>query len=99
MFARRSLLVGSVHGLAGSGALTALVASRLSSTPERLFYVGLFGLGSVMGMSALSGVAGWPLARLGRSPTVARVLMTGTGLLAFGLGIVWGLPLLAELLS
>ena len=98
IFARRSLLVGSVHGLAGSGALTALVASRLSSTPDRLFTVGLFGLGSVMGMSALSGVAGWPLARLGRSPTVARVLMTGTGLLAFGLGIVWGLPLVRELL-
>jgi hypothetical protein len=97
--ARRSLIVGSVHGLAGSGALTALVASRLPSTQGRLFYVALFGLGSVMGMTALSGVAGWPLARLGRSPTVARFLMTGTGVLACGLGIVWGLPLVRELLS
>ena len=98
VFARRSLLVGSVHGLAGSGALTALVASRLSSTPERLFYVGLFGLGSIMGMTALSGAAGWPLARLGRSPTAARVLMIGTGLLALVLGVIWGLPLVRELL-
>ena len=78
--------------------LTALVASQLSSAPERLFYVGLFGLGSVIGMSALSGAAGWPLARLGRSPVVARVLMTGTGVLALGLGIVWGVPLVRELL-
>ena len=97
-FARRSLLVGSVHGLAGSGALTALVASRLPSTPGRLFYVALFGLGSVVGMAALSGAAGWPLARFGRNPVVARALMCGTGLLSFGLGIVWGLPLLRELL-
>lgn len=98
-FARRSLLVGTIHGLAGSGALTALVASRLPSMPGRLFYVGIFGLGSVVGMAVLSGIAGWPLARLGRRPAVARALTTVTGVLAFGLGIVWGVPLLRELLS
>ncbi len=98
-FARRSLLIGSIHGLAGSGALTALVASRLPSTPDRLFYVALFGLGSVMGMAALSGVAGWPLSRLGRSPKVVRVLTTATGLVAFCLGVVWGVPLVRELLT
>ena len=61
--------------------------------------MGIFGLGSVIGMTLLSGLAGWPLARLGRSPTVARALMTGTGVFAVGLGIVWGLPLVRELLS
>lgn len=98
-FARRSLVVGSIHGLAGSGALTALVASRLATTPGRLFYVALFGFGSVVGMTVLSGVAGWPLARLGRSPLLARALMAGTGVLALGLGIVWGVPLVRALLS
>ncbi|MEO8214435.1 MAG: hypothetical protein ABI560_14640 [Myxococcales bacterium] len=98
-FARRSLVVGSIHGLAGSGALTALVASRLATTPGRLFYVALFGFGSVVGMTVLSGVAGWPLARLGRSPLLARALMAGTGVLAAGLGIVWGVPLVRALLS
>jgi hypothetical protein len=97
--ARRSLLVGTVHGLAGSGALTALVASRLPSTFDRLLTVALFGLGSVVGMATLSGVAGWPLARWGRSPAAARALMTGTGLLALGLGIFWGVPLVRELFS
>lgn len=98
-FARRSLVVGSIHGLAGSGALTALIASRLPSTPGRLVYVALFGLGSVVGMTLLSGIAGWPLARLGRSPFLARALMTTTGVLAVGLGIVWGVPLIRELIS
>ena len=54
----RSLAVGLVHGLAGSGALTALVASRFPSIGGRLLTVSLFGLGSMIGMAALSGIAG-----------------------------------------
>ena len=39
----RPLLVGAVHGLAGSGALTALVVATLPSTTTRLGYLALFG--------------------------------------------------------
>src|SRR3984893_17167103 len=42
--ARRPLLVGAVHGLAGSGALTALVLATLPSTAARLAYMTLFWL-------------------------------------------------------
>ena len=42
---RRSLMVGVVHGLAGSGALTVAVLPNLPSTGARLGYVALFGLG------------------------------------------------------
>jgi hypothetical protein len=98
-FARRSLVVGLVHGLAGSGALTALVAGQLPSAPGRVGYVMLFGLGSIAGMTILSGVAGWPLSRLGRKPAVGRALMVVTGVFACGLGVVWGVPLVRELLS
>src|SRR5713226_2032498 len=49
--ARRPLLVGAVHGLAGSGALTALVLTTLPTTAARLTYMTLFGLGSKMGMA------------------------------------------------
>jgi hypothetical protein len=88
-----------VHGLAGSGALTALVAGQLPSAPGRVGYVMLFGLGSIAGMTILSGVAGWPLSRLGRKPAVGRALMVVTGVFACGLGVVWGVPLVRELLS
>src|ERR1700722_10299299 len=64
--ARRPLLVGAVHGLAGSGALTALVLATLPSTAARLTYMALFGLGSTLGMAALSGLLGWPIARMGK---------------------------------
>src|SRR5262249_51453652 len=56
--ARRPLIVGAVHGLAGSGALTALVFATLPSTAAQLTYMGLFGLGSTVGMAVLSGVLG-----------------------------------------
>jgi ABC-type nickel/cobalt efflux system permease component RcnA len=96
-FARRSLLVGIVHGLAGSGSLTALVLANLPSTSSRLAYVALFGAGSIAGMAALSGLAGWPLSRLGGRPRVLTTLTAGTGLVSMGLGLAWGWPLVLRL--
>jgi hypothetical protein len=89
-FAVRPLLVGLVHGLAGSGALTALVLAGLPSTALRLGYVALFGIGSVLGMALLSGLVGWPLQRLGQRPAVARSLAAVTGLFSAGMGLFWG---------
>lgn len=88
-FALRSLVVGLVHGLAGSGSLTAIVASQLASVPARLGYVALFGAGSIVGMAALSGLAGLPLARIGRAPAGRSLLGATTGALALSLGLLW----------
>jgi len=57
---RRPLLVGMVHGLAGSGALTLLVISTMSSVAQGLFFILVFGVGSILGMLFLSGVIGLP---------------------------------------
>lgn len=96
--ARRPLLVGAVHGLAGSGALTALVLATLPSTAEQLTYMGLFGLGSTLGMAALSGVLGWPLARFGSRRVLARAVSLTVGCASTLLGLAWGYPLLGRLL-
>jgi hypothetical protein len=96
--ARRPLLIGAVHGLAGSGALTALVLTTLPTTAAQLAYISLFGLGSTLGMAALSGVLGWPIARLGTHQTFARGISLAAGCLSIGIGIVWGYPLLERLL-
>jgi len=97
-FARRPLLVGAIHGLAGSGALTALVLATLPTTAERLAYVALFGVGSTVSMAALSGLLGWPLARLGAHHAVARAVSLVVGVTSVGLGVMWGLPLIARVL-
>jgi hypothetical protein len=97
--ARRPLLVGAVHGLAGSGALTALVLATLPSTAARLSYMALFGLGSTLGMAAMSGLLGWPLARLGSNGAVARAVSLVVGCATTALGLAWGYPLLQRLFS
>ncbi len=93
---RRSLVVGLVHGLAGSGALTALVLANLSSTSARLGYVALFGLGSIVGMALLSSLAGWPLERLQRARRL-RLVSAAAGAIAATLGVAWAVPILARL--
>jgi hypothetical protein len=97
--ARRPLLVGAIHGLAGSGALTALVLATLPSTAARLTYMAVFGLGSTLGMAMLSGLLGWPLARLGSHRGVLRAVSLAVGLVSTVLGVVWGYPLLGRLFT
>ncbi len=96
--ARRPLLIGAIHGLAGSGALTALVLTTLPSTAARLSYMALFGLGSTLGMAALSGLLGWPLARLGSHNAVLRGVSLAVGVMSIALGLFWGYPLIGEIL-
>lgn len=94
----RPLLVGAVHGLAGSGALTALVVATLPSTTTRLGYLALFGIGSTLGMVALSGLLGWQIARMGSERAVVRVFSLAVGCVSTVLGLFWGYPFLSRLL-
>ena len=97
--ARRPLLVGLVHGLAGSGALAALALASMPSIGSGLAYVVVFGLGSVAGMAVLTGLAGLPLGRLARGgrARVAMLSLAGTGSIA--MGVVWGAPVVLALLG
>ena len=88
----RPLLVGAVHGLAGSGALTALVVTTLPSPVTRLAYLMLFGVGSTIGMAALSGLMGWPIARLGAHHACMRTLSLVVGCVSTALGLFWSYP-------
>jgi len=96
--ASRPLLVGAVHGLAGSGALTALVMATIPSMGARLMYLATFGVGSTLGMAALSGLLGWPIARVGTHGVVARSVSLVVGAISIMLGLYWGYPLLGSLL-
>lgn len=98
-FATRPLLVGLCHGLAGSGALTALVLANLPSTTARLAYIAVFGLGSVVGMATLSGLLGLPLSRLGQKHKTLRALSGSVGALSAAYAVYYGYPLLLRLLS
>lgn len=58
----KPVLIGMVHGLAGSGALTLLVLTQISSSFIGFLYIGTFGLGSIVGMLLMSGLIGLPFA-------------------------------------
>lgn len=88
-FSTRPLLIGLVHGLAGSGALSALVMAELPSASQRISYIALFGMGSIVGMALLSAAVGSPLARLQRAPVWAGRALRLVGVLSTGLGIWW----------
>lgn len=96
---RRPLLVGLVHGLAGSGALTALALASLPTTATRLAYIALFGVGSVIGMACLTMLAGWPLSRMAANGRVSRWLSRATGSFSALLGSVWGYTAIRDLLG
>ncbi len=55
-------IVGAMHGLAGSAALTLLVLTQINSAVLGLLYLAVFGLGSIVGMLLMSGLMGLPLA-------------------------------------
>ena len=94
---RRPLVVGAVHGLAGSGAITALVVVTLPSTLTRLSYLVLFGVGSTVGMAVLSGLLGWTLARVGGHRATVCSLSLAIGGVSTALGLFWGYPLVSRL--
>ncbi len=55
-FRWKTLLVGLMHGMAGSAALLVLAVTQAASPAYGLLYVLLFGIGSMLGMGALSTV-------------------------------------------
>ncbi len=60
-FKWRALVVGMTHGMAGSAALLLLTVTQIASAWEGLAYVLVFGLGSMLGMAAVSAAIGVPL--------------------------------------
>ena len=74
--------------MAGSAALLVLAASRASSPAAGLAYIALFGVGSMVGMGALSSVIAVPLAVSARWLTLAnRGLQGAVGIVTIAIGI------------
>lgn len=57
----RALLVGSMHGMAGTAALLVLTLGSVTSVGQGLLYLAVFGAGSILGMSALAVIISVPL--------------------------------------
>lgn len=85
---RTTLLVGLLHGAAGSAALVVVVAAGFDSPLTGLTYVLLFGLGSILGMATLGAALAVPLAATARRLTWAnRAIRVAVGLLSIAVGV------------
>lgn len=84
----RALAVGLMHGLAGSAALLLLTLQHAPSVLAGLAYIGLFGLGSTLGMALLSVAIAVPLQLSARRLAgVQAGLELLVGLLTLGIGL------------
>ena len=86
-FRWRTLLVGLMHGMAGSAALLVLAVTQAANPASGLLYVLLFGIGSMLGMGALSTAIAVPLVVSARWLTFAnRTLQAVVGVVTIAIG-------------
>ena len=98
--AARPLVVGVVHGLAGSAAVALLVLTTIGNTAWSILYLLVFGVGTIAGMMLITAGIAWPFtyagARFARLPHRLRVasgvisLVVGLAL-TYQVGVVDGL--------
>jgi hypothetical protein len=85
----RPLLIGVVHGLAGSAGIALVVSTTIQALPDRALYLVLFGAGSVLGMVAFTALLSRPLAwALRRGHSAHRAVLAVGAVLSLALGVM-----------
>jgi high-affinity nickel-transport protein len=91
----RATLVGAVHGLAGTAAVSLLVMTTMRTAGEALLYLAVFGVGTMGGMTALTAAMAYPVALASRFRRARAVLAVGAGMASIGFGIVYAVVALS----
>lgn len=83
----RPLVIGTVHGLAGSAAVALLVMTTIHDSWWAVAYLLLFGLGTVAGMTLITAIIAMPFVFAARQFSGwNRGMATASGLLSLGFG-------------
>jgi ABC-type nickel/cobalt efflux system permease component RcnA len=97
---RKPFVVGMIHGMAGSAAVTVAVLTTIPSVALGLAYIALFGLGSIGGMLLMSAMIGLPFAvTAGRLSSMNLPVRMIAGLLSLGFGLFLGWGLFSTILN
>jgi len=83
----KAYLIGCVHGIAGSGSLVALFASTMNGFDMMIYFLILFGIGSIIGMTVASGVMGLPFILLSKVNSVTKYLRYTIASITFIIGL------------
>jgi high-affinity nickel-transport protein len=98
----RPLVIGLVHGLAGSAAVALLVLSTIHSPAWATVYLLIFGAGTMLGMMCMTAAIAVPLAYTGdRFVKLGQYLGTASGMvsLCFGSFLVYQLGFIGGLFT
>ena len=88
-FPLRTLFIGLMHGMAGSAAPILLTMETIDSLWYGMFYILLFGIGSMLGMALLSFVIAIPLKASASGLTwMHNGLQLSIGIFTTGLGLI-----------
>jgi high-affinity nickel-transport protein len=82
----RALLVGTVHGMAGTAAVALLLLATLHTVAAAAVYLLVFGLGTIAGMTALTAVMAYPATRLVRLRRMKDAMAVASGVAAIAFG-------------
>ena len=91
----RSFIIGSIHGIAGSGSLVALTASAFMGFETMMYFLVLFGIGSIIGMAVISGIIGLPFILSSKMKQITRYLRYGIS----GITILIGTNIILTIVS
>jgi high-affinity nickel permease len=84
----RPLLIGIVHGLAGSAAVALLVLGTIREPHWAVLYLLVFGVGTIAGMLLITAAIALPFSFAGyKFAWLNRSLVTGSGLLSLAFGL------------
>lgn len=87
-FSPRSVLIGMIHGLAGSAALMLLIVPTIESLVVALAYILIFGIGSISGMMLMSFLIGLPFHFTAKNLfNLNKIIRFAAGIFSFGLGL------------
>jgi len=98
----RPLIIGIVHGLAGSAAVALLVLATIHNTVGALGYLLLFGVGTIAGMMLMTAVIAMPVVWTSKNfARLNRYMCATSGVvsLAFGLFLVYQIGFVSGLFS
>lgn len=94
----KSILIGMIHGMAGSGALMLVVLSSINSVPLGLAYIAIFGAGSIASMTAMSALIGLPFAKARHMKLSLALRYTAAiATLAIGAGLIYELGVVEQI--
>lgn len=87
-FSPRAVIIGMIHGLAGSAALMLLVIPTIESKLVGFFYIIIFGIGSIGGMMLMSFIVGLPFRLTAAKFGKFNLILQGiAGLVSVALGL------------